>query len=105
MRQGAAPKQSQGNGTVHHLTGTGMRGGVHLSEPVDRHQCVDLGGGHRGVAEQFLHHPNVGAAVEKVGCERMAQHVRGHTGQTGPVGRRLQDLPGALPGQPGRPGR
>jgi len=44
-------------------------GGVHLAELVDGHQGVDLGGGHRRVAEQLLHHPDVGAAVQQVGGE------------------------------------
>src|SRR5215218_1765385 len=43
--------------------------GVHLAQPVDGDECVDLGGGHRGVAEQLLDDADVGAAVEQVGGE------------------------------------
>ena len=37
---------------------------------------VDLGGRDRGVAEQLLHDPQVGALLEQVRGERVAQHVR-----------------------------
>ena len=37
---------------------------------------VDLGRRDRGVAEQLLDDPDVGAVVEKMRGERMAQHVR-----------------------------
>ncbi len=37
---------------------------------------VDLGGGDVGVAEQRLHDPQVRAALQQVGRERVAQHVR-----------------------------
>ena len=86
------------------LPGTGMRRGVDLAELVDRDQGVDLGGRHRGVAEQLLDHPNVGAAVEEVGCEGMAENVRRYPGESGSFGGGLQHLPGALPGQPPAPG-
>src|SRR3954447_14080430 len=49
--------------------GAWMAGGVHLAEPVDGHQGVDLRGRHRGVAEQLLDHADVGPAVEEVGGE------------------------------------
>src|SRR5215831_1435891 len=55
---------------------TGMRGGIDLSELVDRHQSVDLRGRHRGVSEQFLDHPDVRAAVKQMGRERVPQGVR-----------------------------
>src|SRR5690606_3544988 len=82
------------------LPGPWMRGRVHLSELVDRDQRVDLCGRHGGMAEQLLHHPNVGAAVEKVGCEGMSQYVRRYPGESGTFGGGLQHLPGALPGEP-----
>ncbi|GAB4929494.1 hypothetical protein MAHJHV33_49790 [Mycobacterium avium subsp. hominissuis] len=38
-------------------------------------------------AEQLLHHPHVGAALEQVGGERMPQHVRRHPrGDPGALG-------------------
>src|SRR6185437_10168852 len=46
---------------------SGVRRGVHLAQLVHSDQGVDLGGGHRRVAEQFLHHPHVSPAVEQVG--------------------------------------
>ena len=40
------------------------------------HLRVHLRGRDRGVAEQLLHRPDVGAVVEQVGRARVAQHVR-----------------------------
>ena len=37
------------------------------------------------MAEQFLHHPDVGPAVQQVGGERMTQRVRRHPGQARPA--------------------
>ena len=51
---------------------------VHLAQPVDGDQRVDLRRGDRRVAEQLLHHPHVGAAVEQVRGVRVAQRVRRH---------------------------
>ena len=45
-----------------------MARGVDLAEPVDGHQRVDLGGGHRGVAEQFLDDADV--APRRAGASR-----------------------------------
>jgi nucleoside-diphosphate-sugar epimerase len=56
--------------------GPGVGGGVDLAELVHRDQRVDLGGRHGCVAEQFLDHPDVGAAVEQVRGERVPQRVR-----------------------------
>ena len=56
--------------------GARVGGGVHLAQPLHGDQGVDLGGGHRRVPEQLLHHPDVGAAVEQVGGVRVAQRVR-----------------------------
>src|SRR3954466_8532515 len=51
--------------------GPRVRAGIDLAQPIDGHQRVDLRRRHRGVAEQFLHHPDVGAAVEQVRGERV----------------------------------
>ncbi len=72
---------------------------VHLAEPVHRDQGVDLGGRDRRVTKQFLDDADVGAAVEHVGGERVAQRVRGHLWQAGALGGGVQHAPGALPGQ------
>ena len=82
--------------------GAGVGGDVDLAEPVHRDQGVDLGGGDRRVAEQFLDHPDVGASVEHVGGERVPQRVRRHAGhrvKPGPAGGGVQHPPGALPGE------
>ena len=41
------------------------------------HVSVDLGGGDGGMAEQFLDHAQVGAGMEHMRGERMAQRVGG----------------------------
>ena len=83
----------------------GMGGRVDLAQPVDGDQRVDLGGGHRGVAEQFLDDPDVGAAVEQVGGERVAQRVRGDLGQARPGPPRPAARPRRSAGSAGRRGR
>ena len=55
----------------------GMAGRVHLTQSIDSDQGVDLCGRHRRMAEQFLHHADVCAAVEQMRGERMPQGVRG----------------------------
>src|SRR5881394_4082771 len=49
---------------------------VELLEPLARDVRVDLRGRDVGVAEQELHHAKVGAVVDEVRREGMAQHVR-----------------------------
>ena len=49
---------------------------MQLLQPLARHVGVDLRGGNVGVAEQHLHHAQVGAMVEQVGGEGVAQRVR-----------------------------
>ena len=51
---------------------------IDLAEVVDGDQGVDLRGGHRGVTEQFLHHPDIGTALKQVGGEGVPQGVRGN---------------------------
>src|SRR5690606_26073354 len=46
---------------------------VHLTESLYRDQGIDLGGGHRSVTQQLLHHSHIRAAVEQVGGVRVAQ--------------------------------
>src|SRR2546423_5646945 len=77
-----------------------MTGRVDLTQPVDRHTGVDLGGRGRTVTEQLLHGADVGAAVEQVGGEGMTQGVRGDAAaQAGAFGDRDQYGPCALAGQ------
>ena len=46
------------------------------------------------MAEQLLHHPDVGAVVEHVGRARVAQHVRGQpVAEPGAVARGAHDQP------------
>ena len=56
--------------------GSGVRGPVHLPEMVGRHQGVDLCRRHRGMPQEFLHHSDIGPAVEQVGGVGMTQAVR-----------------------------
>jgi hypothetical protein len=49
---------------------------VQLLEPLAGDMGVDLRRRDVGVAEQQLHHAQVGAVVQQVGGEGMAQHVR-----------------------------
>ena len=77
-----------------------MGGEVLLAEPVRRDQRVDLGGGQDGVAEELLDHADVGAALQEVGGERVAERVRGDPPlEPGPPGAAAQDARRALPGQ------
>ena len=56
------------------------------------------------MAEQLLHHPDVGAVVEHVGRARVAQHVREQpAAEAGPVARGPHDQPRALAGEPAAP--
>ena len=50
---------------------------MQLLEALARDVRVDLGRRDIGVPEQHLHHAQVGAVIEQVGGERMAQGVRG----------------------------
>ena len=54
-----------------------MGAGVFFAEALDGDVGVDLGGGQVGVAQKFLHAPEVGAVVQKVGGEGVPQCVRG----------------------------
>jgi len=50
--------------------------GVKLLEPLSRDMGVDLGRRQVAVAKQHLHHPQIGAVVEQMGGEGVAQGVR-----------------------------
>lgn len=54
-----------------------MGAGVFFAEALDGDVGVDLGGGQVGVAQEFLHAPEVGAVVQEVGGEGVPQGVRG----------------------------
>ena len=56
----------------------GMSPPVDFLQPLQAHVRVDLGGGEAGVPEQLLHGPDVGAPVEQVRGEGVAERVRGH---------------------------
>ena len=43
-----------------------------------QHMGVDLRRGNIGMAEQRLHHAQIGAVVQQVAGEGVAQHVRAH---------------------------
>ena len=49
---------------------------VQLLEAFACHVGVDGGGGNIGMAQQQLHHAQIGAVVEQVGGKGMAQRVR-----------------------------
>ena len=53
------------------------------AQPGDRDVGVELGGGQRGVAEQFLHDPQVGPALEQMGRCTVPQSVRADIGSAG----------------------
>jgi len=45
-------------------------------EPLIKYMGVNLGGGNIRVAKQGLHHPKVGAIMQKMAGESMPKHVR-----------------------------
>lgn len=57
------------------------------------HMGIDLGGGDVGVAEEFLHRPQVGSADQKVGRETVAERVRVNVGEFGGHRSAFDDLP------------
>src|SRR5206468_11072634 len=73
---GAAPRRSPGHrrGARHGGTaGPGVRREVDLPEVLLRDQRVDLRGGHAGVPQQLLHHPDVRSTLQQMGGEGVAQ--------------------------------
>ena len=53
-----------------------MAGGVHLTQAIDGHPGVDLGGRGRTVTQQLLHGPDIRPAVEQMSGEGVSQRVR-----------------------------
>src|ERR1700740_705462 len=54
----------------------GMRPGVRGSQAAGLYPSVDLGCRDGCVSEQLLNDPQIGAAFQQMGCERMAEGVR-----------------------------
>ena len=52
-----------------------MRSRIDSQQPLLAYMSVDLRGLQAGVTQQFLHHPQVGAPVEEVGGEAVAEGV------------------------------
>lgn len=48
---------------------------MHLLQALLVHVGIHLGGGEGRVAQQLLHHPEVGAAGHEMGCEGMSEGV------------------------------
>ena len=81
------PPARMGPGRTVTEAGPGVGAQIDLAQVVDGDQGVDLRRGHRGVAQQLLHHPDVGAAVQQVGGVGVPQGVRRHVGaDAGPLG-------------------
>src|SRR3954471_24817739 len=57
------------------VSATGMVPGMQLLQALARHMGIDLRRGDIGVAEQELHHAQVGAMVDEVRREGMAKHM------------------------------
>ena len=50
--------------------------------------CVDLSSRDAGVTEELLDHPQIGASLQQMGSERVAQRVRMGIGERGLARRR-----------------
>jgi len=60
---------------------------------------IDLGGGDVGVAQQHLHHAQVGAMIEQMGGKGVAQRVRRQRlGESGGTGAPIEKIPKGLAG-------
>ena len=83
------------------LAGSGVGEGVHVAQGVSGDQGINLGGGDRGVAEQFLNDAYVGAPGQQMRGEGVPQGVRrDRHGQSGSFGGGSDDQPGVLPTNP-----
>lgn len=56
--------------------GARVRLSVGFGEPLHRYVGVDLGTCEAFVAEEFLHHPKISAAIEEVCCRGVSEGVR-----------------------------
>ena len=65
-----------GCGRTSALLGPGVEFAVDVAEAAAGYVGVDLGGADVGVAEEFLDDAEVGAMLEEVGGEAVAQHMR-----------------------------
>src|SRR5262245_15317079 len=83
-----------------------MEAVVHVPEPRFEHVCVDLRRRQIRMAEHGLNGAQVGAALEEMGGERMAEDVRAEMGaNTRSLPLCLQDLPAADARQARAPAR
>lgn len=57
---------------VHHPPPVLVERACHRTGREAQHVCVDHRGAYIGVAEQFLHRADIGAALQQVGGERVA---------------------------------
>ena len=57
-------------------SGQRVFGGDQIAKALVEHMGIDLGGGDVGVAQHLLHGAQVGAMVQQMGGEGVAQHVR-----------------------------
>ena len=73
-----------------------MRSRIHRKQALLAYMSVDLCGLQAGVTQQFLHHPQVGAPVQQVGGEAVAEGV-GVGGDRRPPVEEPPDVPGAEP--------
>ena len=55
--------------------------------------CIDLCGANVGVTEQFLHHPQIRPALQKVGRKGVPQHVGMDMAKLGALGASADNLP------------
>ena len=87
--------------------GVRVRLEVEVAPPPVRDVRVQLGGGEVGVAEHLLHAAEVGAALEQVRREGVAQQVRVDAArlEAGLLGEAAQDQEGAGAGERRRPAR
>lgn len=58
------------------LSPPGMMFSMELFQPLARNVGIDLRGRNVGVAQQHLYDAQIGAMVEKMRSERVAQHMR-----------------------------
>ncbi len=77
-----------------------MGGSIHLAEMFHCHERIYLRRGDGRVAEEFLDHPDVRAAIEQVGGERVPQRMRRDIGEARPARGGAQHHPGTLPSEP-----